>query len=134
MKKILFAFLLLIISNKSFSQSDDEFQYVTKSTDGTEVYIHFEKENYGTKEFWIKWVIPIKSTKNKNGKIIKSGGGHVLEYCKLDCSDKTYSLSDTIKYDRNGKAIGDNYSETYNEKVIPGSVMNGIYRFICEKE
>ena len=134
MKKILFAFLFLIISNKSFSQSDDEFQYVTKSENGTEVYIHFEKENYGTKEFWIKWVFPIKSTKNKSGKIIKSGGGYALEYCKLNCSEKVYSLTDTIEYDKNGKVTGNNYSEKYQEKVVPGSVMNGIYRFICESE
>jgi hypothetical protein len=134
MKKILFAFLLLIISNKSFSQSDDEFQYVGESVNGDEVYIHFEKENYGTKEFWIKWILPVKSTKNKNGKIIKSGGGYVLEYCKIDCSEKTYSISDTIKYDKNGNVIANNYSETYQQKVVPGSMMNGIHRFICENE
>lgn len=135
MKKTLFTLLILIISSKTFSQTDDEFQYVTSSKSGNEVYIHFEKDNYGTKEFWLKITEPIKTTKNKRGKLIKTGGGYTLEYIKMDCAEKEYSSSDAIKYDKNGNSTRrPEYYDTQGEKIIPGSVMSGVYRYICETE
>jgi hypothetical protein len=120
---------------KSFSQSNDEFQYVTSSTSGTEVYVHFEKDNYGTKEFWVKITNPVKFKKGKNGKTFKTGGDYTLEYIKMDCSEKEYSSSNAVKYDKNGNATQrPEYYDTYKEKIIPGSVMSGVYKYICETE
>lgn len=133
MKKVLLTILFFIISSKSFSQND-EFQYVVSAKDGTEVYILFEKDNYGIKEFWAKMVLPVKNVKNKKGKLIKIGGGYTLEFFKMNCSDKTYSTSDGIKYNENGDVIQTNYLESYNEKVIPGTVMSAVCRYICEIE
>ncbi|HSD06250.1 hypothetical protein [Flavobacterium sp.] len=135
MKKTLFTLLILIISSKTFSQTDDEFQYITSSKSGNELYIHFEKDNYGTKEFWLKITEPIKTIKNKSGKLIKTGGGYTLEYIKMDCAEKEYSSSDAIKYDKNGNPTRrPEYYDTQGEKIIPGSVMSSVYRYICETE
>ncbi|POS00663.1 hypothetical protein Q361_1332 [Flavobacterium croceum DSM 17960] len=135
MKKLLFTILILAISSKTFSQTDDEFQYVTSSKSGNEVYIHFEKDNYGTKEFWLKMTEPIKTTKNKNGKIIKTGGGYSLEYITMDCSEKEYGSSNAVKYDRNGNPTQrPDYYDTHGEKIIPGSVMSAVHKYICETE
>lgn len=135
MKKLLFTLLILTISSKAFSQTDDEFQYVTSSNSGIEVYIHFEKDNYGTKEFWLKMTEPIKTTKNKSGKIIKTGGGYSLEYITMDCSEKEYGSSDAVKYDRNGNPTQrPDYYDTQGEKIIPGSVMSAVHKYICETE
>ena len=135
MKKILFTLLILTISSNTFSQTDDEFQYVTSSKSGNQVYIHFEKDNYGTKEFWLKMTEPIKTTKNKSGKIIKTGGGYSLEFITMDCSEKEYGSSNAVKYDRNGNPTQrPDYYDTQGEKIIPGSVMSAVHKYICETE
>lgn len=133
MKKILPIILLFIISSKSFSQND-EFQYVASAKDGTEVYLYFEKENGDIKEFWLKIVNPIKTGKNKKGKLIKTGGGSSVQFYKLNCSEKTYSTSDGVIYDRNGEAIEKIYIDSYDDRIIPGTIMNAVYKYICETE
>jgi hypothetical protein len=133
MKKILLTLLFFIVYSKSFSQNDD-FQYVVSAKDGTEVYVLFEKDNYGIKEFWVKMIPPFKNVKNKKGKLIKTGGGYTLEFFKMNCSDKTYSTSDGIKYNQNGDVVQTNYYETFDEKIIPGTVLSGVYKYICETE
>ncbi len=120
---------------KSFSQSDDEFQYITSSTSGTEVYVHFEKDNNGTKEFWLKMTEPLKTVKSKNGKIINTGGGYTLEYINMNCNEKDYSSSNALKYDKKGTASQrPEYYDTYDVKIVPGSVMSAVYRYICETQ
>ena len=122
MKKILPIILLFIISNKSFSQND-EFQYVASAKDGTEVYLYFEKENDDIKEFWLKIVNPIKT-----------GGGSSVQFYKLNCSEKTYSTSDGVIYGRNGEAIEKIYIDSYNDRIIPGTIMSAVYKYVCETE
>ena len=133
MKKILLTILFFIISSKSFSQ-DDEFQYVTSTKDGTEVYLYFERDNDGTKEFWLKIINPIKKIKNKKGKLIETGGDSSVQFYKLNCSDKRYSTSDGVIYDRNGKVIQKIYIDSYDDKIIPGTVLSAVYRYVCESE
>lgn len=120
MLKKIFILSLLLSSSISFSQNDDEFEYVTSSTSGNLIYVHFEKDNYGTKEFWLKITEPSKSIKSKNGKIIKSGGGYTLEYCKMNCTDKDYSISDLVRYDKNGNPRKtEYYSDEIMKKLSP---------------
>lgn len=133
MKKILYTILFFILYSKSFSQND-EFQYVTSTKDGTEIYLYFEKDNDGIKEFWLKIIHPIKTAKNKKGKLIKTGGESILQFYKLNCSEKRYSTSDGVIYDRNGKVIQNIYTDSYDDKVIPGTVMSAVYRYVCESE
>ncbi len=133
MKKIFFTLLFIIICQKSFSQ-DDEFKYVASSRDGTEVYVLFERDSYGTKEFWVKMVAPIKTIKNKKGKLIKTGGGYILTFFKMNCSSKTYSTSDGLEYNKEGEVIRRNFFDVYNEKVIPGTILSGVYKYVCETE
>ncbi|QSW89945.1 hypothetical protein J0383_03790 [Flavobacterium endoglycinae] len=133
MKKILFTAFLLIVFSKSFSQTD-EFQYVTSGQDGTEVYLFFERDNDGYKEFWLKLVSPTKTVKNKKGKLIKTGGDSTLQFYKLDCSEKTYSTSDGVIYNRNGEAIKKIYINSYDDKIIPGTILSAVYKFVCEIE
>ena len=132
MKKILLI-ILFIISSKSFSQND-EFQYVTSTKDGTEIYLYFEKDNDGVKEFWLKMINPIKTVKNKKGKLIKTGGDSSVQFYKLNCSEKRYSTSDGVIYDREGKVTQKIYIDSYDDKIIPGTVLSAVYRYVCETE
>lgn len=133
MKKILLTILLFTIYTKSFSQND-EFQYVTSTKDGTEIYLYFEKDNDGIKEFWLKMINPIKTVKNKKGKLIKTGGDSSVQFYKLNCSEKRYSTSDGVIYDREGKVIQKIYSDSYDDKIIPGTVLSAVYRYVFESE
>jgi len=133
MKKIFFLTLFIIIYSKSFSQNE-EFQYVTSTKDGSDVYLYFERDNNGTKEFWLKIINPIKTIKNKKGQLIKSGGDSSVQFYKLDCSEKRYSTSDGVIYDRNGKVSQKIYIDSYNDKIIPGTVLSAVYRYVCETE
>jgi hypothetical protein len=133
MKKALLTILFFIIYSKSFSQND-EFQYVTSAKDGTEVYMYFEKDNDGTKEFWLKIVDPSKNIKNKKGQLIKTGGSSSVQFYKLNCSEKTYSTSDGVIYDRNGEVIKRIYNDSYNDRIIPGTILNAVYKYICEND
>jgi len=133
MKKILLTILLFTFYGESFSQND-EFQYVTSTKDGTEIYLYFEKDNDGIKEFWLKMINPIKTVKNKKGKLIKTGGDSSVQFYKLNCSEKRYSTSDGVIYDREGKVIQKIYINSYDDKIIPGTVLNVVYRYVCENE
>ena len=133
MKKILFTILFIILYTKAFSQND-EFQYVTSTKDGTDIYLYFEKDNDGTKEFWLKIINPIKTSKNKKGKLTKTGGDSSVQFYKLNCSEKRYSTSDGVIYDRNGKVSQKIYIDSYDDKIIPGTVLSAVYRYVCETE
>lgn len=128
MKKILLI-LILLFTSKIYSQNND-FVYVTSAKDGTEVYVKQEDEVFNTKHFWIKMTNPVKKVKSKSGKYIKSGGGYTMQFMKLDCSDKTYSTSDGVMYNTSGKVVREVF-DLYNERVIPGSIMEGIYNYVC---
>ncbi|MCA1919044.1 MAG: hypothetical protein LDL38_06565, partial [Flavobacterium piscis] len=77
---------------------------------------------------------PIKTIKNKKGQLIKSGGDSSVQFYKLDCSEKRYSTSDGVIYDRNGKVSQKIYIDSYNDKIIPGTVLSAVYRYVCETE
>lgn len=133
MKQKLLIIIFFIITCKSFSQND-EFQYVTSSKDGTEVYLYFEKGNDQIKEFWLKIIDPTKTVKNKKGQSIKTGGDSIVQFYKLDCSEKRYSTSDGVLYDRNGKVVKKIYVDSYDDKIIPGTILSAVYRYVCETE
>lgn len=133
MKTILLTILFFISSSKSFSQNDD-FQYVTSTKDGTGIYLYFEKDNDGIQEFWLKVINPIKTVKNKKGKLIKTGGDSSVQFYKLNCPEKRYSTSDGVIYDRDGKVIQKIYIDSYDDKIIPGTVLSAVYRYVCESE
>ena len=67
MKKI---FLLSIIfsTNFLFGQSNEDFTFITNSTNGAKIYAMVEKEN----NIWVKIVNPTKTIKNKKGQFVKS--------------------------------------------------------------
>lgn len=129
--KLFFSFLFLYFANLSFSQTDEDFILAASAKDGSEYYVYIEKVNYDSKDIWVKNPIPVKSVKNKKGKLIKSGGGYTLAFMKVNCSDREYDLIQTIAYDKNGN-VKENYeNDSYGNKVIPGSIMSGIFEYVC---
>lgn len=127
-KKIL---LLSIIfyTNFLFGQSNEDFTFITNSTNGAKIYAMVEKEN----NIWVKIVQPIKTIKNKKGQFVKVGGSYDLMFITLNCSDREYDRNNYITYNRNGNLITNDDSHDYGIKVIPGSVMSVIFDWACTK-
>ena len=131
MKKISFTILFLLLINFTYSQNDEDFTYIATEKNETKYYIHFEKEGIISKEYWVKRIFPTKTIKNKKGKYVTTGGGYDFVYLEINCENKTYSTSDSIRYDSKGNVIARDYSNEFNSKIIPGSVLFNIYGKIC---
>lgn len=133
MKKILYL-MLFLTSTIAFSQSDEDFSYVTSDVKNNDYYVYIEKTNYSTVDAWIKKVEPIKTIKNKKGKIVKTGGGHTLQFIQMNCSEREFDIKESITYNKNGEVVSSNDYPSYNNKVVPGTVMAGILKAICNTD
>lgn len=132
MKKIIFTIAIFIISiNTIFAQSD-EFTLVGTTNDGEEYYALVQKTNDYSTELWLKKIEPIKTIKNKSGKLIKVGGGYNLTYTTIKCGDFTYDLGESITYYKNGNVKNTIDIDSYDNKVVPGSIMSAVFKYVCE--
>lgn len=135
MKKIVFSLILLLVSFSSFSQDDEGYKVIAISKEGDIYSVYIEKSEGDITKFWLKVATPIKTIEGENGKTIIKGGDKMIHFVIMDCSEKTYSTSDYVYYDRFGKSgNGGSSFDKYNKRVIPGTNMNFIYNYICKKE
>lgn len=137
MRKVL---LLFIMTISACLYSQDGFQYVTTSKDGTDYYYQISSHvdsNMGLyTDFWLKTGIPAKKIKTKSGKYSTTGGGYFLTLMRISCLEKTYLFKNTIKYDSAGKVIGTHDFPIADEPkpIVPNSVVETIYKTVCRKE
>lgn len=115
----------------TFAQTD-EFNFIGSTNDGDEYYVMIHKTNDYSTEIWIKKVEPIKTIKNKSGKMIKVGGGHNLTFATLRCDDLSYDLGESITYHKNGNVKDSDTIDSFNNKVVPGSIMSAVFKYVCE--
>lgn len=128
-KLLLLVFFLLSI-NKIYSQSD-EFTYVSSDTKGEDYFVLIEKTNENSVELWIKNTVPIKYKMNKKQKKIKTGGGYCLTFVTINCNESSYDLGESISYYENGSVKNKSNFPTFDNKVIPGSIMSSIFNSVC---
>lgn len=137
MKLRLLAFLLLgLISSKGYSQ--DGFIYSTSSTDGTDFYYKIKDttdffNSISSVELWLRYNTPSKRVKNKKGKYITTGGEKILRLLTIYCSSQTYDVKSTIKYNSRGQVIYSDDFPEHSQNIVPGSVMEGVYKDVCQK-
>lgn len=128
--KLLLIALFILSFSKIYSQNE-EFTYVTSSKNGEDYYVLIKKiDDYST-EIWVKKTEPIKYKKNKSGKTIKTGGGYILTFMTIKCGESTYDLGESITYYENGNVKSNIDISSYENRVVPGSVMSAIYDFVC---
>jgi len=131
MKTKLFLMILFFLSiSKTYSQNE-EFSYVTSSKSGEDYYVLMKKHNDYSTEIWVKKTEPIKYKKTKSGKTIKTGGGYNLTFMTIKCEESTYDLGESISYYENGNVKSNIDLSSYENRVIPVSVMEAIYNFVC---
>jgi hypothetical protein len=131
MKTKIFITLLIMLSFSKVYSQNEEFTYVTTSTNGEGYSVLIKKIDEYSTEIWVKKTEPIKSKKNRSGKIIKTGGGYSLTFMSIKCGDSTYDLGESIAYDQNGNVKSNIDIASYENRVVPGSVMSAIYDFVC---
>lgn len=131
MKTKIFITLLLLLSFSNIYSQNEEFTYVTTSNNGEDYSVLIKKNDEYSTEIWVKKTEPIKSKKNKSGKIIKTGGGYRLTFMSIKCGDSTYDIGESIAYDQNGNVKSNIDIASYENRVVPGSVMSAIYNFVC---
>lgn len=129
--KYITLFFFLNFFNSTFAQSD-EFTLVGTTNDGEEYYALVQKTNDYSTELWLKKIEPIKTIKNKSGKLIKVGGGYNLTYTTIKCGDFTYDLGESITYYKNGNVKNTIDIDSYDNKVVPGSIMSAVFKYVCE--
>ena len=131
--KNIYLIICLLICTLTYSQEDSSWKYLGDSTDGSEIFMKLEDDSSNYKEAWIKTKKPFSSKKNKQGKIVKTGGGYTMGFWKVNCSEKTYSITNRITYNSKGNAIseGEEYYDPRDERVIPDTVGEAIFSNIC---
>ena len=131
--KKLYLLILLLSSLSIYSQESDEWKYLGDKNDGSEVFMKIESSTEYSKEAWIKTVKSFSSKKNKQGKLVKIGGGCTMALWTVNCSSKTYSISHRLEYNSKGSVIdrGLEYNDPTDERVIPETIGEAIFTNIC---
>ena len=129
--KILITLVFILSANLIYSQPDADYKYVTSSVDGDEYFVFIEQVlTNGTKEFWLKSKKPLK---NPDGKKRKDGGETTLMLVRMDCTTREYDNLEVINYDKKGKVKATARNVSFDNRIVPGSVMTGIYNYVCGK-
>ena len=50
----------------------------------------------------------------------------------MDCTERSYSIYNVISYDVNGKPVKSYISKTRHDPIIPDSIMETAYNFVCK--
>lgn len=133
MKKLLL--LILFIPFLVFSQEGFEYAITGNEVD---YYVKIESDvdnNMGIyTDFWLKYANPVRRIKLKNGKYATKNGGYTLAYMTIWCSGKTHETKEITKYNNDGNVIARDDFPTSARKIIPGSVIEGIYKKVCRKD
>lgn len=132
MKKL----LLIILLIPFLGLSQEGFEYAITGN-GVDYYVKIESDvdnNMGMyTDFWLKYDNPAKKLKTKSGKYVTSGGGYTLAYMTIYCSGKSHKTNNIIKYNKNGNVIARDDIPTFDKPIVPGSVIEGIYKKVCRK-
>ena len=132
MEKIILA-ITLMISTLTFAQEETDWSYIGDTNNGEGIYLKIEQDNSYSKKAWVKFVKPITSKKNKQGKLIKVGGGYTIGLWTVDCDEKVFSINSRLTYNSKGLVIskGESYNDPERENIIPDTVGEFIFKNIC---
>lgn len=135
MKKILLLFIM-ILSTCLYSQ--DGFQYVTTSKDGTDYYYQISSDidsNMGLyTDIWLKYNTQNKKVKAKSGKYITKKGNSILSLMRISCFNKSFIIKNSFQYSNKGSLIKKDEPFMTEQPIPPGSVIDNIYQVVCRKE
>ena len=132
MEKIILA-ITLMISTLTFAQEETDWSYIGDTNNSEGIYLKIEQDNSYSKKAWVKFVKPITSKKNKQGKLIKVGGGYTIGLWTVDCDEKVFSINSRLTYNSKGLVIskGESYNDPERENIIPDTVGEFIFKNIC---
>lgn len=130
--KEIFLLLLVFFSLNSFSQ--EEFKLIGESKkNGEKCYVKIENRQPNKCSVWLKIEIS-KTRKNKKGKPYFTYDGYAMTYMVFYCSEKVYDTEDYLVYDKNGTLMQSGNRQSYHERVVPESMVEGIYNYVCTSD
>lgn len=133
MKLFLFIFTLTSI----LISSQEGFEYATTGNN-IDYYVKIEQDvdnNLGVySKFWLKYDNPAKRIKLKSGKYATKAGGYTLANMTIFCAGKSHKTHNIINYDKNGNVIRRDDTPIFDRPIVPGSVIEGIYRKVCRRD
>lgn len=124
-----FLLVLLVVLGFKKKESNSGFIEIYQQAEFT-VSASRESSN----KAWIKWQYPTKRVKSKSGKYITTGGKELLQLWETSCVDRIYNITSEITYDRNGKVLGKDSYVAFQEPVVPGTVGEIVYNYICAND
>lgn len=137
MKKQLQIIALVLLPFIAYSQ--ERFEYVTSSKDGKDYYTKIVKKDseyeYSPLKVWVKSINKTKTFKNKNGKLVTTGGEYTLALMEISCRLKTYIVKQLVTYNKAGNITDfvNNYSSTVSKEIVPDSIMEKIFYSVCSE-
>ncbi|MDR6967446.1 superfamily II DNA or RNA helicase [Flavobacterium arsenatis] len=130
--KFLYLFSFLFISITSYSQ--ESFEEIATSKDGTKYYINivdFDITNNIWK-IWLKTEYPHKKINAKNGKSLLKYQGHQIQYLVFYCDKKTADILEYYIYDSDGAIESEGNSLRFNSNVVPETITEWVYNYTCK--
>ncbi len=125
MKKVYFL-LSMFISFLGYGQKSLKF-WLVYSDKEHKVFVKKEKDG----EAWVKIVDNPKTTKNKAGKWVSTGGGYDLGYWICYCNENRYSIDEYIRYNKNGKVVYTEPNKVYKERIVPETISEIVFNDVC---
>lgn len=86
-----------------------------------------EEGNYSG---WVKFEDAITFKKNKQGKLVKNGGGFNVQYWSCDCGKKKIDRTDGVIYNLK-KEYSNDIPDSYDERIIPETIGESILNIFC---
>lgn len=135
MKKIVFLFVLLLVSMPSFASNWfqlDEKNYI--DLESIEQYKNQWGENqYGKYSFWLKSLNDKSARFTDVEKVLKKKIWYQMQNFVVDCNQKSIGLNEFVTYDVQNNVLGD-YNHSYIDymKIVPDSRGESWYYLICK--
>lgn len=132
MKKLLLLLITGIFPILTYSQ--EGFEYAITGND-VDYYYKMERDVAGYyKDIWLKYDNPVKKVKTKSGKFVTTGGGYTMAYMTINCPSKSHETKNILVYNSKGNVIKRDDTPTFSRPIVPGSVIEAIYKKACAKD
>lgn len=118
-------FYILIASILGIFLKAQEYKLAINNSN-TIVWIK-EEGNYSG---WVKFEDPVTTKKNKQGKVIRSGGDFNVQYWICDCGQKKIDRTDGVNYNQK-KEYSHDIPDSYDERIIPETIGESILNIFC---
>jgi len=124
--------LLLFLLSGNLIVAQSKWYEVAKSDNGNVTHFaKFEKTDKNDIHIWLRTTEADKEVKTKTGETAYEKQGYVVQYMVFHCGGRSADKLKFILYDGSGKIETEGNDKIFNEKIVPDSDGEVIYKFVC---